>query len=134
MIGGARVPCKARVAPRAFAVQPLRVHLSLPCRRTEEPRSSLLAVPIPVLSPCCFALLIGCLHRPRPRSPAFLGIAYVALTRDHGVPSGAAQGTGGARGEAGHLRPAHPQQRPPPRIAGKRPHDAPVFWNFCYPM
>lgn len=40
-----------------------------------------------------------------------------------GVPAGAAQGAGGARSAPGHLRPAHPQQRPlrrpPPRKAGK---------------
>lgn len=42
-----------------------------------------------------------------------------------GVPAGAAQSEGGARGEPGHLRPPHPQQRPlrrpPPRPAGNKP-------------
>jgi hypothetical protein len=100
------------------------------CKRSRFPRlccpaaTCILALPLPLeefLSPCwCAALIAFCLHRAV--LSTFLGIARVALAGDHGVPAGAAQGARGARGEPGHLRPPHPQQRPlrrpPPRIAG----------------
>lgn len=140
----------ARGAPAALVVQPLEFWIphwlvvSLPQGGGLSPSLSLsLSPPGLILSPLLPPRLSSSVVL---SSPAFCWVV-LGLPRsetgaiegdDNGVPAGVAQGEGGARGEPGHLRPPHPQQRPlrhpPPRSAGNKrtlcsgaPHSTKVY-------